>query len=87
MFLSHLICFAFGLKIAIFFLDSQNVVTIKDTLLNMPIELQDLYAYKNFHKINNGGSDVFGKKNMEDISLDKNITFGFPESSIIYLVI
>jgi len=96
MFISHVLCLAFGVRMASIIWGSQNSIHFKDRLFRSIMDLPKtqngaiLGAIEKINtKISTNKDDVWNER--DDLVIesfyDKNISFVFPNFSIIYLMV
>jgi hypothetical protein len=96
MFISHVLCLAFGVRMASIIWGSQNSIHFKDRLFRSIMDLpntQNGVILEAIEKINtkiNANKDTLWNER-DDLVIesfyDKNISFVFPNFSIIYLMV
>ena len=96
MFISHVLCLAFGVRMASIIWGSQNSIRFKDQLFRSIMDLpktQNGAILEAIEKINtkiNTNKDVLWKERDDLVTesfYDKNVSFVFPNFSIIHLIV
>lgn len=90
MFLTHILSFAFGFRMASIFFGSRNAIQIKNEVFRGTIGFPEKPTQMSFEKIENGENeewDLLEKKEMDELFLHEKTSFTFPNFSIIYLLI
>jgi len=94
MFISHVLCMAFGVRMASIIWGSQNSIHFKDRLFRSIMDLpktQNGAILEAIEKINTN-KEFFGEEEEKDDLVtesfyDKNVSFVFPNFSIINLIV
>lgn len=90
MFLTHILSFTFGFRLAGIFFGSRNAIQIKNDVFRETIVFPEKTTQMSFEKIENGENEeweLLEKKEMYELFLHEKTSFTFPNFSIIYLLI